>query len=138
MTHVVPAFSQIATTAKKLWDVQDSEVEAKGMSKGILLGEQWHEQAWGPSVPHVTQSEHAVSQPIMVQRPGKSGAYNANPDSQGVLSPRSADGVGLSMVEYVLASSPGGQDLDGKFIKPEFVSVSSEDGDGLSEFSLQS
>ena len=113
---------KIATAAKKLWDVQGSEEEHKGVSKGILLGEQWRENAWAPSVPHVTQSEHAVSQPIMVQRPGKGGAYNANPDSQGVLSPRSAGGVGLSMVEYVLASSPGGQDLDGKFMKTEFVS----------------
>lgn len=91
------------------------------MSTGILHGDQWRENAWGPCVPHMNQSEHAVSQPIMVQHPVKRGAYN-NTELHGVLSPRSADGVGLSMVEYVLASSPGGQELDAQIIKSGFVS----------------
>ena len=87
------------------------------------MGDQWRESTWGPSVPHVPQSEHAVSQPIMVQRPPKGGSYN-NPESHSILSPRSADGLGYSMVEYVLASSPGGQELDAQMacIKAGFVS----------------
>ena len=114
---------QIASTAKKLWDVQDSGEENQGgMTSGIFFGEQWRETAWGPSVPHMAQSEHAVSQPIMVQRPAKGGNFNTTSESQSVLSPRSADGVGLSMVEYVLASSPGGQELDAQIIKAGFVS----------------
>lgn len=116
-------FLQIASTAKKLWDVQDSGEENQGMTSGIFFGEQWRETAWGPSVPHMTQSEHAVSQPIMVQRPAKGGNFNTPSESQSVLSPRSADGVGLSMVEYVLASSPGGQELDAQIIKAGFVSI---------------
>lgn len=92
------------------------------MTSGIFFGEQWRETAWGPSVPHMAQSEHAVSQPIMVQRPAKGGNFNTGSESQSVLSPRSADGVGLSMVEYVLASSPGGQELDAQIIKAGFVS----------------
>jgi len=54
------------------------------------------------------KSEHAISQPItMVSRPRQE--YGP-PQPQSVTSPRSADGaVGLHMVEYVLASSPGGQ-----------------------------
>ena len=115
---------QIASTAKKLWDVQDSGEENQGgMTSGIFFGEQWRETAWGPSVPHMAQSEHAVSQPIMVQRPAKGSNFNSTAESQSVLSPRSADGVGLSMVEYVLASSPGGQELDAQIIKAGFVSL---------------
>ena len=93
------------------------------MTSGIFFGEQWRDTAWGPSVPHMAQSEHAVSQPIMVQRPAKGGNFNTTTESQNVLSPRSADGVGLSMVEYVLASSPGGQELDTQIMKPGFVSM---------------
>ncbi|EDO42806.1 predicted protein, partial [Nematostella vectensis] len=114
---------EIASTAKKLWEAQDSGEEKQGVTSGILMGDQWRDNAWGPSVPHVTQSEHAVSQPIMVQRPVKPGAYNGNnSDSHGVLSPRSTDGVGLSMVEYVLRSSPGGQELDSQIMKTGFGS----------------
>lgn len=112
---------EIASTAKKLWDIQDSGEENQGgMTSGIFFGEQWRDTAWGPSVPHMAQSEHAVSQPIMVQRPAKGGNFNTTTESQNVLSPRSADGVGLSMVEYVLASSPGGQELDTQIMKPGF------------------
>lgn len=94
------------------------------MSTGILHGDQWRENAWGPSVPHMNQSEHAVSQPIMVQHSVKRGAYNSSSSElHGVLSPRSADGVGLSMVEYVLGSSPGGQELESQMIKAGYVSA---------------
>lgn len=51
--------------------------------------------------------DHSVSQPIMVQRrPGQS--FHVNSEVNSVLSPRSeSGGLGVSMVEYVLSSSPG-------------------------------
>ncbi|KAF0023650.1 hypothetical protein F2P81_024280 [Scophthalmus maximus] len=83
--------------AKKLWD---SDELAKDGRKGMLLGEEWRDNAWGTS-------HHSVSQPIMVQRrPGPS--FHGNGDANSVLSPRSeGGGLGVSMVEYVLSSSPG-------------------------------
>uniref|UniRef100_A0A8C6TPA1 Pumilio RNA-binding family member 2 n=1 Tax=Neogobius melanostomus TaxID=47308 RepID=A0A8C6TPA1_9GOBI len=82
--------------AKKLWD---SDELAKDGRKGMLLGEEWRDNAWG-------SSHHSVSQPIMVQRrPGPS--FHGNGDANSVLSPRSeGGGLGVSMVEYVLSSSP--------------------------------
>ncbi|XP_062858038.1 pumilio homolog 2 isoform X2 [Trichomycterus rosablanca] len=90
--------------AKKLWE---SDELARDGRKGILLGEEWRENAWGTS-------HHSVSQPIMVQRrPGQS--YNGNVDASSVLSPRSeGGGLGVSMVEYVLSSSPGDK-MDGRY-----------------------
>ncbi|XP_039637131.1 pumilio homolog 2 isoform X11 [Perca fluviatilis] len=58
--------------AKKLWD---SDELAKDGRKGILLGEEWRDNAWG--------------------------------SSQG-------GGLGVSMVEYVLSSSPGDK-MDGRY-----------------------
>uniref|UniRef100_A0A8C5E9Q1 PUM-HD domain-containing protein n=1 Tax=Gouania willdenowi TaxID=441366 RepID=A0A8C5E9Q1_GOUWI len=83
--------------AKKLWD---SDELAKDGRKGMLLGEEWRDNAWG-------SSHHSVSQPIMVQRrPGQ--GFHGNGDANSVLSPRSeGGGLGVSMVEYVLSSSPG-------------------------------
>ncbi|XP_059369249.1 pumilio homolog 2-like isoform X5 [Carassius carassius] len=90
--------------AKKFWE---SDEFVKDGRKGMLLGEEWRENAWGAS-------HHSVSQPIMVQRrPGQS--YNGNGDASSVLSPRSeGGGLGLSMVEYVLSSSPGDK-MDGHY-----------------------
>uniref|UniRef100_A0A672NQ67 Pumilio RNA binding family member 2 n=1 Tax=Sinocyclocheilus grahami TaxID=75366 RepID=A0A672NQ67_SINGR len=94
--------------AKKLWE---SDELAKDARKGMLLGEEWRENAWGAS-------HHSVSQPIMVQRrPGQS--YNGNGDASSVLSPRSeGGGLGVSMVEYVLSSSPGDK-MDGPDADPD-------------------
>lgn len=52
-------------------------------------------------------ADHSVSQPIMVQRrPGQ--GFHLNNEVNSVLSPRSeSGGLGVSMVEYVLSSSPG-------------------------------
>ncbi|KAK6297175.1 hypothetical protein J4Q44_G00317580 [Coregonus suidteri] len=90
--------------AKKLWD---SDELAKDGRKGMLLGEEWRENAWG-------SSHHSVSQPIMVQRrPGQ--GFHGNGDASSVLSPRSeGGGLGVSMVEYVLSSSPGDK-MDGRY-----------------------
>uniref|UniRef100_A0AAR2KSD4 PUM-HD domain-containing protein n=1 Tax=Pygocentrus nattereri TaxID=42514 RepID=A0AAR2KSD4_PYGNA len=73
----------------------------------MLLGEEWRDNAWG-------SSHHSVSQPIMVQRrPGQ--GYNGNGEASSVLSPRSeGGGLGVSMVEYVLSSSPGDK-MDGRY-----------------------
>ncbi|TDH00516.1 hypothetical protein EPR50_G00189280 [Perca flavescens] len=90
--------------AKKLWD---SDELAKDGRKGMLLGEEWRDNAWG-------SSHHSVSQPIMVQRrPGQT--FHGNGDANSVLSPRSeGGGLGVSMVEYVLSSSPGDK-MDGRY-----------------------
>lgn len=101
-------------TAKKLWAVQDASEGDSG--NGILHGEQWDSDSLLPSVPRVTQSEHAVSQPINMQRPVNQRNYNGV-DQHGVLSPRSTDGVGMSVAEFVLASSPGGPDLEQQISK---------------------
>ncbi|XP_028675537.1 pumilio homolog 1 isoform X5 [Erpetoichthys calabaricus] len=81
---------------KKFWETDDS---SKDGPKGIFL-DQWRDSAWGAS-------DHSVSQPIMVQRrPGQ--GFHASSEVGSVLSPRSeSGGLGVSMVEYVLSSSPG-------------------------------
>lgn len=66
-------------------------------------------------------TDHSVSQPIMVQRrPGQS--FHGNGDANSVLSPRSeGGGLGVSMVEYVLSSSPGDK-MDGRYRNGGYVS----------------
>uniref|UniRef100_A0A8B9L931 Pumilio homolog 1 n=1 Tax=Astyanax mexicanus TaxID=7994 RepID=A0A8B9L931_ASTMX len=83
-------------TGKKFWESDDS---GKDGPKGIFL-DQWRDSAWGAS-------DHSVSQPIMVQRrPGQ--GFHGVGEAGSVLSPRSeSGGLGVSMVEYVLSSSPG-------------------------------
>ncbi|XP_072276773.1 pumilio homolog 1 isoform X3 [Pyxicephalus adspersus] len=95
---------------KKFWENDDSN---KDGPKGIFLGDQWRESAWGAS-------DHSVSQPIMVQRrPGQ--GFHVGSEVNSVLSPRSeSGGLGVSMVEYVLSSSPG----DNCLRKGGFVSAS--------------
>lgn len=71
----------------------------------------WQESSWSMGADGSNdKSEHAISQPItMVQRrPEQYGP------PQQVTSPRSADGsvLGVHMVEYVLASSPGGHEIE--------------------------
>lgn len=65
--------------------------------------------------------DHSVSQPIMVQRrPGQGFHTVGEPGS--VLSPRSeSGGLGVSMVEYVLSSSPA-EKMDSCLRKGAYVS----------------
>uniref|UniRef100_A0A3Q3KDN4 PUM-HD domain-containing protein n=1 Tax=Monopterus albus TaxID=43700 RepID=A0A3Q3KDN4_MONAL len=100
--------------AKKLWD---SDELAKDGRKGMLLGEEWRDTAWGSS----------LSQPIMVQRrPGQT--FHGNGDANSVLSPRSeGGGLGVSMVEYVLSSSPGDK-MDGRYRNGGYVRDTDQDG----------
>ncbi|XP_059837774.1 pumilio homolog 2-like isoform X4 [Hypanus sabinus] len=95
--------------ANKFWESDDS---AKDSQKGIFLGDEWRDTTWGAS-------RHTVSQPIMVQRrPGQ--GFHGNSEVSSVLSPRSeSGGLGVSMVEYVLRSSPGDK-LDSRFRKGPF------------------
>lgn len=69
-------------------------------------------------------SDHSVSQPIMVQRrPVQS--FHGNGDASSVLSPRSeGGGLGVSMVEYVLSSSPGDK-MDGRYRNGGYVRLMS-------------
>ncbi|KAM6458883.1 pumilio homolog 2 isoform 9-T12 [Liasis olivaceus] len=95
--------------AKKFWEPDDP---AKDGQKGIFLGDEWRETAW--ATPH-----HSMSQPIMVQRkPGH--VFHGTSEVNAVLSPRSeSGGLGVSMVEYVLSSSPADK-LDSRFRKGAF------------------
>ena len=57
-----------------------------------------------------------MSQPIMVQRRSGQG-FHGNSEVNAILSPRSeSGGLGVSMVEYVLSSSPADK-LDSRFRK---------------------
>ncbi|XP_048387540.1 pumilio homolog 2-like isoform X13 [Stegostoma tigrinum] len=96
--------------AKKFWESDDPTKEGQ---KGIFLGDEWRDTAWGAT-------HHTVSQPIMVQRrPGQ--GFHGNNEVSSVLSPRSeSGGLGVSMVEYVLRSSPGDK-LDSRFRKGPFL-----------------
>lgn len=71
----------------------------------MFHGEPWDSNTLLPSVPRVT-SEHAISQPINMARSVNARSYNGV-EQHGVLSPRSTDGVGMSVAEFVLGSSPG-------------------------------
>ncbi|KAK2510025.1 hypothetical protein MC885_020016 [Smutsia gigantea] len=62
---------------------------------------------------------HSMSQPIMVQRRSGQG-FHGNSEVNAILSPRSeSGGLGVSMVEYVLSSSPADK-LDSRFRKGTF------------------
>ncbi|XP_071957759.1 pumilio homolog 1-like isoform X2 [Antedon mediterranea] len=98
--------------AKKFWDQGD---EQKADGSLFLGGNQWPASSWGGvSMPQQSGTDHSVSQPIMVQRRGLSpGSYQGQENA--VLSPRSeTSGLGVSMAEYVLGSSPAtmGKDMD--------------------------
>lgn len=76
----------------------------------------WQETSWSTVGDGSSdKSEHAISQPITMagRRPEQ---YPGPMQPQSVTSPRSADGsvLGVHMVEYVLASSPAGHDLDNR------------------------
>ncbi|XP_038828473.1 pumilio homolog 1-like isoform X4 [Salvelinus namaycush] len=90
------AMGEQLLTGKKFWE---SDEAGKDGPKGIFL-DQWRDSAWGAT-------DHSVSQPIMVShRPG--GGFHGGGEVGGsVMSPRSeSGGLGVSMVEYVLSSSP--------------------------------
>ena len=76
----------------------------------------WPEPSWsmGAGDDSNDKSEHAISNPITMvhRRPEQYGP----PQPQSITSPRSADGsvLGVHMVEYVLASSPGGHELENR------------------------
>ncbi|RXM27949.1 Pumilio-like 2 [Acipenser ruthenus] len=103
--------------AKKFWESDES---AKEGQKGMFLGDEWRENAWGAS-------HHSVSQPIMVHRRLGQG-FHVNSEVNSVLSPRSeSGGLGVSMVEYVLSSSPGDK-LDPRYRKGPFGAGDAESG----------
>uniref|UniRef100_A0A672RZM9 Pumilio homolog 1 n=1 Tax=Sinocyclocheilus grahami TaxID=75366 RepID=A0A672RZM9_SINGR len=111
------AMGEQLLTGKKFWEIDDS---GKDGPKGIFL-DQWRDSAWGAS-------DHSVSQPIMVQRrPGQ--GFHGVGEAGSVLSPRSeSGGLGVSMVEYVLSSSPA-EKMDSCLRKGAFGPRDSEDDD---------
>ena len=70
------------------------------------------------------KSEHAISQPITMagRRPEQ---YPGPMQPPSVTSPRSSDGsaLGVHMVEYVLASSPGGHELENRMKEMKLISA---------------
>uniref|UniRef100_A0A4W4GNL5 Pumilio homolog 1 n=1 Tax=Electrophorus electricus TaxID=8005 RepID=A0A4W4GNL5_ELEEL len=111
------AMGEQLLTGKKFWESDDS---GKDGPKGIFL-DQWRDSAWGTS-------DHSVSQPIMVQRrPGQ--GFHGVGEAGSVLSPRSeSGGLGVSMVEYVLSSSPA-EKLDSCLRKGAFGPRDAESDD---------
>ncbi|KAK6633382.1 hypothetical protein RUM44_003984 [Polyplax serrata] len=91
----------IAPSAKKLWGVEEPRDD-----KGLLHlsdHQMWRDSTW-------SIADHAVSQPISMV-PRRSGSFPGS-DTANMLSPRSSDtgGLGVKMVEYVLATSPTNKD----------------------------
>lgn len=72
--------------------------------------------------PSPSRSDHSVSQPIMVSRRPGQGFHGGGEVGVGsVMSPRSeSGGLGVSMVEYVLSSSPADK-LDSCLRKGPYV-----------------
>ncbi|XP_076043019.1 uncharacterized protein LOC143026464 isoform X4 [Oratosquilla oratoria] len=96
----------IAPSAKKLWGVEEGKPDNKGI---FNIGEQtWRDTAWstGPAADHGV-GQHALSMGVGQRGPGRQ-----FPGGDSVLSPRASEaaGVGVKMVEYLLASSPTGKD----------------------------
>uniref|UniRef100_A0A8C7MC29 Pumilio homolog 1 n=1 Tax=Oncorhynchus kisutch TaxID=8019 RepID=A0A8C7MC29_ONCKI len=90
------AMGEQLLTGKKFWE---SDEAGKDGPKGIFL-DQWRDSAWGAT-------DHSVSQPIMVSRRAGGGFHSGGEVGGSVMSPRSeSGGLGVSMVEYVLSSSP--------------------------------
>lgn len=97
-------------STKKIWS-NDGRVE-KESEKPMYFAQQWQETPWTISG-ETDKSEHAVSQPIMMKQRSSQLSFGNQDQRSSVVSPRSADGLGVyGMVEYVLASSPGGGDLE--------------------------
>ncbi|XP_076037610.1 pumilio homolog 2-like isoform X3 [Oratosquilla oratoria] len=98
--------TNIAPSAKKLWGVEEGKPDNKGI---FNIGEQtWRDTAWstGPAADHGV-GQHALSMGVGQRGPGRQ-----FPGGDSVLSPRASEaaGVGVKMVEYLLASSPTGKD----------------------------
>ncbi|CDR04399.1 unnamed protein product, partial [Oncorhynchus mykiss] len=105
------AMGEQLLTGKKFWE---SDEAGKDGPKGIFL-DQWRDSAWGAT-------DHSVSQPIMVSRRPGGGFHSGGEVGGSVMSPRSeSGGLGVSMVEYVLSSSPA-EKLDSCLRKGPYVS----------------
>ncbi|KAK3862155.1 hypothetical protein Pcinc_031954, partial [Petrolisthes cinctipes] len=105
-------YGQQIAPAKKLWGVEEGKPDNKGI---FNIGEaSWREAAWSTATPHAAPPHpgHGLSMGVSQRGAGRP----QFPGGDSVLSPRATDhaGVGLKMVEYVLASSPTGKDLDAR------------------------
>ncbi|XP_042228937.1 pumilio homolog 2-like isoform X6 [Homarus americanus] len=110
-------YGQQIAPAKKLWGVEEGKADNKGI---FNIGEaSWREATWSTGTGHATgPHHHGVGQSHgLGMGVGQRGHGRPQfPGGDSVLSPRATDhtGVGLKMVEYVLASSPTGKDLDAR------------------------
>jgi hypothetical protein len=65
--------------------------------------------------------DHSVSQPIPMQR--RPGSFPSNEAAGGLLSPKSAENLGLKLINYILEdNSPAVKEIDSRFKKMNFVS----------------
>lgn len=122
-------------STKKIWGVDENPSPTKHHShihnsqddKSTVLPEPhyWRDPTWSSGTNTQDVSEHAVSQPIMMQR--RSGSFPGS-DPPSMLSPRSSDtgGLGVKMVEYVLGSSPTSKDLESRMARLN-IALSSND-----------
>ncbi|XP_067014598.1 pumilio homolog 2 isoform X2 [Anabrus simplex] len=96
---------QIAPSAKKLWGVEEQKDDTKGILN-LNEHQMWRDPTW-------STSDHAVSQPITMVPPRRSGSFPGS-EAGNILSPRSSEtgGLGVKMVEYVLGTSPTSKDLE--------------------------
>ena len=98
----------------KVWGENIQASEAQQPTKMFTFDKpNWQETSWSMGTDgNNDKSEHAITQPItMSRRPDQ---FPGPMQPKSVTSPRSADGsvLGFLMVEYVLASSPGGHDIE--------------------------
>ena len=98
----------------QLWDKSDHSEHNNENTQTNMFTFENHWQSDGSwSMGNDDKSEHAISQPITMA--GRRPEQYPGPLPQSVTSPTSADGqLGVHMVEYVLASSPGGHDLENR------------------------
>lgn len=101
-------------------------------SKGLLFSEPGWSSTWssGQSV-----DSHAVSDPILVTGSSsnrRSGSFPGNNEAGGgpILSPRSSEGLGVKMVEYVLGTSPVQKDLENRMANLRHLTNDHSGGDG--------
>ena len=101
-------------------------------SKGSLFSDNnsgWGNTAWSTASP----SDHAVSDPIVVVGSGRRRSRSGSFPHEGAnlnLSPRSSEGLGVKMVEYVLGTSPVQKDLESRMAN---LRMGSEDINGMNK-----
>lgn len=91
------------------WSGDDSAIEqqSKKMWDERLISHEWSTDL------QIDHTNHSVSQPIPMQR--RPGSFPGNENACGLLSPKSAENLGLKLVNYILEdSSPSVKELENR------------------------